>query len=259
MVERLHRQLKAAIKCHNNSRWTKILPSVLLGIRSAWKEDMQSTAAEMLYGQQLRLPGELLCSADNSVSARTQSAFVKELREHMSRLLSFLIAGIVHCLGVGHGTFYPTLRPTQGTRHGTKSTFIFKGLRTSHFVFLRTDSVQAPLQNPYEGPFKVISRGEKTFVIEVRGKNITVSIDRLKPAYIAEDIIDESDSEDDEVSIYVPAPILGPEPLPRDVPQVVPVPEPAAVPEPNVDPERGIRTRAGRRVRFPDRLQAGFS
>ena len=41
MVERLHRQLKAAIKCHQNNRWTEALPTVLLGIRAAWREDLQ--------------------------------------------------------------------------------------------------------------------------------------------------------------------------------------------------------------------------
>ena len=50
MVERFHRQLKAAIKCHQNDRWTETLPTLLLGVRSAWKEDVQATAAEMLYG-----------------------------------------------------------------------------------------------------------------------------------------------------------------------------------------------------------------
>ena len=35
MVERLHRQLKAAIRCQQNVRWTEALSTVLLGIRSA--------------------------------------------------------------------------------------------------------------------------------------------------------------------------------------------------------------------------------
>jgi len=35
MVERFPRQLKAAIKCHASSRWTQMLPTVLLGIRAA--------------------------------------------------------------------------------------------------------------------------------------------------------------------------------------------------------------------------------
>jgi len=47
MVERLHRQLKAMIMCQQQHRWTQSLPIVLLGIRSAWKEDLQATAADM--------------------------------------------------------------------------------------------------------------------------------------------------------------------------------------------------------------------
>lgn len=58
MVERLHRQLKAAIKCHDMSNWVEILPIVLLGIRTAIKEELNATAAEMIYGAGIRLPGE---------------------------------------------------------------------------------------------------------------------------------------------------------------------------------------------------------
>ena len=50
MVERFHRQLKAAIKCQNSSNWVESLPVVLLGIRTAIKEDLSATAAEMIYG-----------------------------------------------------------------------------------------------------------------------------------------------------------------------------------------------------------------
>ncbi|XP_051175674.1 uncharacterized protein LOC127290895 [Leptopilina boulardi] len=32
IVAVVHRQLKAAIKCHSDSRWTEILPSVMLGV-----------------------------------------------------------------------------------------------------------------------------------------------------------------------------------------------------------------------------------
>lgn len=39
MVKRLHRQLKAAIKCHQNSRWTEVLCTVLLGVRATFRKD----------------------------------------------------------------------------------------------------------------------------------------------------------------------------------------------------------------------------
>ncbi|XP_076660583.1 uncharacterized protein LOC143363941 [Halictus rubicundus] len=49
MVQRFHRQLKAEIVCHANTDWVNALPIVLLGIRTAWKEDIKATSAEMLY------------------------------------------------------------------------------------------------------------------------------------------------------------------------------------------------------------------
>ena len=68
MVERFHRQLKAAIRCHQ-LRWTEALPLVLMGICSSWKEDLSATAAEMVYGQPLRLPGQFLTSQPTSASS----------------------------------------------------------------------------------------------------------------------------------------------------------------------------------------------
>ncbi|KAI5731027.1 hypothetical protein M8J77_003513 [Diaphorina citri] len=65
MVDRLHRQLKAAIKCHHTDRWTDILPTVLLGIRAAWRDDFKASCAELVYGEPLRLPGEFLASKAN--------------------------------------------------------------------------------------------------------------------------------------------------------------------------------------------------
>ena len=59
MVERFHRQLKASIMAHESANpWTITLPSVLLGVRSAVKELLGRSAAEMIYGTTLRLPGE---------------------------------------------------------------------------------------------------------------------------------------------------------------------------------------------------------
>jgi len=60
IVERFHRQLKAALRCHENNRWTKTLPTILLGIRAAWREDLNATTAELVYGETLRLPGQFL-------------------------------------------------------------------------------------------------------------------------------------------------------------------------------------------------------
>ena len=57
MVERSHSQLKAAIMAHESpNSWTITLPAVLLGARSAIKELLGRSAAEIVYG--MTLPGE---------------------------------------------------------------------------------------------------------------------------------------------------------------------------------------------------------
>ncbi|GBP57241.1 hypothetical protein EVAR_82953_1 [Eumeta japonica] len=50
LVERFHRQMKTAITCHANEHWTECLPLVLLGVRSAYKDDLKS-CAELVYGE----------------------------------------------------------------------------------------------------------------------------------------------------------------------------------------------------------------
>nr|GFC40414.1 hypothetical protein [Tanacetum cinerariifolium] len=168
MVERSHRQLKAAIKCHQNKRWTEILPTVLLGIRAAWREDLKSTSAELVFGEPLRLPGEFLSTRSDDAKFENAAEFIKDLRHQIRQI-----------------------QPVNGTCHGEKKNFIFKDLATSKQVFIRHDGPKNCLQMPYDGPYPVVSRNRKTFCIDVKGKKITVTIDRLKPAYIIADDIHE--------------------------------------------------------------------
>ena len=60
--------------------------------------------------------------------------------------------------------------------------FLSHGNKKCDKVWLRLDKVRKPLETPYTGPFKVIERNPKYFVIEVSDNvHNTVSIDRLKP------------------------------------------------------------------------------
>ena len=97
--------------------------------------------------------------------------------------------------------------------------------KTSH-VFLRVDAVRRPLTPPYDGPFPVLQRGEKTFKILKGNKELLVSIDRLKPAFL--DILPVS-----------PAPVSSPA---------------AQVPSPT--PRPPLQTRSGRLVVAPHRFAA---
>ena len=59
MVEHFHGQLKCALKAQTNpNSWMDVLPLVLLEIQTSLKEDISSTAAELVYDKTLCLPAE---------------------------------------------------------------------------------------------------------------------------------------------------------------------------------------------------------
>jgi hypothetical protein len=55
--------------------------------------------------------------------------------------------------------------------------------------FLRHDAVRRSLQHPYDGPYRVISRNEKTFTIQIKNSAKVVSVDRVKPAFLLKDYV----------------------------------------------------------------------
>ncbi|KMQ85849.1 gag-pol polyprotein [Lasius niger] len=166
MVERFHRQLKGAIRCHQTTAWTEVLPIILLGVRAAWKEDLQATPAEIVYGETIRLPGQFLHDQSNKPGEDTED-FIGRLKKNMQQL-------------------QPKIK-----RHGEKPTFVFKDLQTTPQVFVRHDAPSATFHPPYDGPYEVLNRGNKTFKLRINGKPINISIDRLKPAYILGDTLEE--------------------------------------------------------------------
>ncbi len=161
MIERVHRQLKSAIKCHETEDWVRSLPLVLLGMRCSVKEDLQASPSELVYGDTLRLPGEFFHSSKEPPGT---GPFLKQLRHHVQ-----------------------SLRPSPVKHHVQTKIFVSKDLPSSPYVFLRNDTVRRPLQAPYYGPFRVISRTNKVYKLEIKGKRRTVSIDRLKPAFLLND------------------------------------------------------------------------
>ncbi|KAL4720821.1 hypothetical protein ACJJTC_004585 [Scirpophaga incertulas] len=76
------------------------------------------------------------------------------------------------------------LRLVPASNHSKPFSFVFKDLATATHVFLRDDTVRRSLQPPYSGPHCVLSRTDKTITLDLGGRQITVSIDRVKPAHI---------------------------------------------------------------------------
>jgi hypothetical protein len=163
MVERLHRQLKAALMAHGDTiHWVDTLPLVLLGLRCSVKADLGFSSAELVYGTTLKLPGDY-AAPEGKFDATAVSDLVPRLRR--------AIANFVY----------------TPTREQHTDYYIPKDLLTSSHVLVRVDGVKKPLNPPYEGPFEVTKRLSKFYVILRNGKAETVSIDRLKPAFIESD------------------------------------------------------------------------
>ena len=109
--------------------------------------------------------------------------------------------------------------------HGIVAPKLCPGLHTSSHVFLRVDAVKRPLTPPYEGPYEVLERSEKTFKILKGGKSLTVSVDRLKPVTCA---LPPPTS----TSASSSAPAASSAPLQRPPPAPTPTPPPAPTPAP---------------------------
>ncbi|GFX95607.1 retrovirus-related Pol polyprotein from transposon 412 [Trichonephila clavipes] len=157
MIEELHRPLKSAIKCHATERWTEVLPIILLGLRASLKEDILCTPAELVFGTTIRLPVEMF---DSSKPDDDVVNFVSKLKSHMQ-----------------------SLHPKPPKHHSKRPFFIHPGLLEATHVFLRRDMLRRPLQQPYDGPFKVLQRKDKVFFLDINDKRVSVSIDRCKPAF----------------------------------------------------------------------------
>lgn len=83
ILERWHRTLKNAIKCHENPHWMEKLPIILLGLRSIILENIKASPAELVYGTNLRLPYHFFEKAKPSIKSDPLS-FVERLKEFMN-------------------------------------------------------------------------------------------------------------------------------------------------------------------------------
>jgi hypothetical protein len=153
MVEWAHRQLKDALwACAAGHDWPSHLPWVLLRLRSAPKEDSNISSAELCLGAPLPLPGEFIVGPE-----RPQQEFVDSLRAA------------------------PPPPATRQRSYAQVAATPPSSLLKAKFVYICRGGTVPSLQPLYEGPYRVISGGDKCFTVEIGGKAEVVSIDRLKP------------------------------------------------------------------------------
>lgn len=118
-IERFHRFLKTAIRCHASAKWVDVLPSVLLGLRASLKEDLG--AAELVYGSPI-LSGEFFTEKDPSPDPQI---FLERLRQHIRKV-----------------------RPSSSAHHISPRAFAYKELHSCTHVFVRVDASKRPFDRP---------------------------------------------------------------------------------------------------------------
>ena len=171
LVERWHRDLKAALMCYGDDpEWPRILPTVLLGLRTRIREKTGASPADYVFGTSLRIPGAFY--AENAHEP-DDGAFLVELKDYVNKV-----------------------RPVPVEHNITPKGFVFKSIRDCSHVFLQRGAKKTPLHRPYTGPHRVIDRSfdGKDYVIDIDGTHKTVNIERLKPAFVLEDELEGTET-----------------------------------------------------------------
>jgi transposase InsO family protein len=152
MIERAHRQLKDALRSRlAGADWLSHLPWVLLGLRSVPKEDSGISSAELVYGSPILLPGDIQHGPEPP-----PSVFALNNRSFPSSI--------------------PTRRLSPSGTSSPPSS-----LQQAEFVYVRRGGSSPPLSPAYSGPYRVVERFKKYYVLEMGPRQEAVSIDRLKP------------------------------------------------------------------------------
>ena len=156
LVERFHRHLKSALRARlTGPNWINELPWVLLGIRTTPKEDLGCSSAEIVYGAPLSVPGDFGLGTNNN-----RDLSLQQLREQVG-----------------------SLKPIPTSWHGSTPSHMPAKLQAANGMCSSAEMLtELPLQRIYEGPFKVLETGTKTFKVDRGGKSQTISVDRLKVA-----------------------------------------------------------------------------
>ena len=173
-LERRHRTIKTALMARGK-HWLSSLPVVLWGLRAMPDSDGISPSLRVT-GKTPLLPRDLFVDPDNP-SPHAGRPITKDFIKRYSKMMKTLDFTTPM-------TFRPSVKP-----------YVPPQLRTCPYVWLRIDRTRRSLEAPYEGPYRVRERTNKTFVIEREdGTQSVVSIDRLKPCKMPVPTIFRDDS-----------------------------------------------------------------
>nr|XP_037291189.1 uncharacterized protein LOC119186948 [Rhipicephalus microplus] len=160
MAKRFHRQRMAPLSL---IPWTERLPLVLLALRTMICTDASCFSAELIFGTSLRLLGQFFDTSP--VSPLDVADYASQLRNPTRDVTSI-----------------------PAPQHSRPS-FVSRALRDCTHIFVRHDAIRPPLQPFYDRTFKSLKRCPKHFLLMLNGRKGSVSIDRIKPAFLDNDAV----------------------------------------------------------------------
>jgi hypothetical protein len=95
------------------------------------------------------------------------------MRHHSSSLPSYFMCRILN-------VWMCTQPPMRPTSYAAATNTPLAHLAQAEHVYLRVGGQQKPLASPYAGPYLVVSKGTKTFTIQVGQRQEIIFMDRLK-------------------------------------------------------------------------------
>ncbi|XP_066963468.1 uncharacterized protein [Macrobrachium rosenbergii] len=151
MVERTHHSLKVALRARcTDENWKAQLPWVLLGLRTAPRANGEKSPAEKVYSEALVVPGEFFPMELDDPNTR-----LPRLKEIAKK-------------------FAPCRKTFTDNTHNLSP----EGLKTCTHILMRNNAHRPPLTRPYRGPYWVISRTFKAYLIKIHGRKDWISIYR---------------------------------------------------------------------------------
>jgi hypothetical protein len=161
MVERFHRTLKASLKaaCLNDpTKWISKLPFTLLHLRSAQKSNDNYSPAEYTYGENLRLPHDLI------------TPLAHDATQYLSHT-KFSNALIADLQAIAHNP----------PSYSTPKIWFPEALHLATQAFIR-DETALGLRPPYTGPYQIVNKpNDQFYTLLVKNKEVNISTHRLKP------------------------------------------------------------------------------
>ena len=168
LIERFHRTLKSALRNGEDHNWINRLPFILLGLRATFKNEIGCTPAEIMYGCPIKLPIDLLVKSEKSEV--DTHAYVEELK----------------------GVMRQVTRPITRLPADNQNSYVDPRLALSSHVYVKFNN-RTGLQPNYRGPYKVLKRSDKYYTIQLGNRTDTVTIDRLKSAYLIDEAPEEAE------------------------------------------------------------------